>query len=155
MKIFTFLIIVFFTYSCVTTSSSSVNKSDTQTVSRVEYGQIKATMPVNIKGEGNWVGGLAGAMIGALLGSQICGDKEIAGNRCQDIGVIYGAIGGAAVGTVVQAKLGDHNGFQYIIDIENEEEDKAFVQGDEKPLPDGQKVVIIYGDVVRILPFEG
>ena len=48
---------------------------------------------------------------------QICDEKEIIGTKCQDIGVIFGTIGGAAAGTVTQAILGNHNGFQYIIDI--------------------------------------
>ena len=102
---------------------------------------------------GNWVGATAGAMIGGLLGTQLCGDKEIIGTKCQDIGVVFGTIGGAAAGTVTQAILGNHDGFQYIIDIDNSEKDSAFVQGDPKAISDGQKVVIIYGKDIRILPY--
>ena len=50
--------------------------------------------------------------------------------------------------------LGNHDGFQYIIDIDNSNKDSAFVQGDIEAIPDGQKVVILYGEDVRILPFE-
>ena len=57
-------------------------------------------------------------MIGGLLASQICGEEEILGTKCQDIAVVYGAIGGAALGYVIEAKLGNHDGFQYIIQIE-------------------------------------
>ena len=33
-------------------------------------------------------------------------------------GLIFGAIGGAAAGTVIQATLGNHDGFQYIVNID-------------------------------------
>ena len=140
--------------SCFSTNSTNVKKSDAQKISKVDYGIILASLPVKIKGEGNWIGAAAGAMIGGLLGTQLCGDKEIVGTKCQDIGVVFGTIGGAAAGTVTQAMLGNHDGFQYIIDIENSDKDSAFVQGDSEAISDGQKVVIIYGKDVRILPFK-
>ena len=72
-------------------------------------------------------------------------------------------VGGAAAGTVIQATLGNHNGYQYIVKINScgessleceNNQDKAFVQGDNDPIPNGQKVVIIYGKDVRIMPYE-
>ena len=140
--------------SCFSTNPTNVKTSDAQKISKVDYGRIITSLPVKIKGEGNWVGATAGAMIGGLLGTQLCGDKEIVGTKCQDIGVVFGTIGGAAAGTVTQAILGNHDGFQYIIDIENSEKDSAFVQGDSEAILDGQKVVIIYGKDVRILPYK-
>ena len=140
--------------SCFSTNSTNVKTSDTKKINKVDYGIILASLPVKIKGEGNWIGAAAGAMIGGLLGTQLCGDKEIVGTKCQDIGVVFGTIGGAAAGTVTQAMLGNHDGFQYIIDIENSENNSAFVQGDSEAIADGQKVVIIYGKDVRILPFK-
>lgn len=140
--------------SCFSTNPTNVKTSDAQQISKVDYGKIITSLPVKIKGEGNWIGATAGAMVGGLLGTQLCGDKEIVGTKCQDIGVVFGTIGGAAAGTVTQAILGNHDGFQYIIDIENSERDSAFVQGDSEAIPDGQKVVIIYGKEVRILPYK-
>ena len=93
-------------------------------------------------------------MIGGLLGTQVCGDEEIIGTKCQDIAVVYGTIGGAAIGTVAQGILGNHDGFQYIIDTDNDEKDSAFVQGDKTPLLKNQRVVIIYGKDIRVLPYE-
>ena len=141
--------------SCSTTSPNNVKKSDSQKVTKVEYGVIKTSIPVKIKGDSDWIGSLGGAMIGGLIGAQLCGDKEISGTKCQDIGVVYGSITGAAIGSVVQAKLGSHNGYQYIITINGEDKEVAFVQGDKEPLLSQQKVVIIYGDTVRIMPFLG
>ena len=154
MKNIFFLILLFFLYACSATSPTNVKTSDAQKVTAVEYGIIKTSLPVKIKGESNWVGATAGAMLGGLLGTQVCGEEEVVGTKCQDIAVVFGTIGGAAVGTVAQAILGNHDGFQYIIDIDNSNKDLAFVQGDIEAIPDGQKVVILYGEDVRILPFE-
>ena len=93
-------------------------------------------------------------MIGGLLGTQVCGEEEIIGTKCQDIAVVYGTIGGAAIGTVAQAMLGNHDGFQYIVDIDDADKDSAFVQGDKNPLENGQRVVIIYGNDIRVMPYE-
>ena len=54
----------------------------------------------------------------------------------------------------MHATLGNHDGFQYIVDIDNKENDSAFVQGDSNPISNGQRVIIIYGNDVRIMPFE-
>ena len=140
--------------SCSTTSPTDVKTSDAQKVTAIEYGKIMTSLPIKIKGESNWVGATAGAMLGGLLGTQVCGEEEIIGTKCQDIAVVFGTVGGAAVGTVVQAMLGKHDGFLYIVDIDNKETDSAFVQGDTNPIPNEQRVVIIYGNNVRIMPYE-
>ena len=149
-----FLLLIFFIYACSNTSPTNVSTSDAQKVTAIEYGVIKSSSPVKIKGESNWIGATAGGMIGGLLGTQICGEEEIIGTKCQDIAVVYGTIGGAAIGTVAQAMLGNHDGFQYIVNIDNNDKDSAFVQGDKKPMKIGQRVVIIYGNDIRVMPYE-
>ena len=145
---------IIFLYSCSDTSPTNVKTSDAQKVTAVEYGIIKSASPIKIKGESNWIGATAGGMIGGLLGTQVCGEEELIGTKCQDIAVVYGTIGGAAIGTVAQGILGNHDGFQYIVDIDNDEKDSAFVQGDKTPISKGQRVVIIYGNDIRVLPYE-
>ena len=152
-KVLFFISILFF-YSCSSTSPTNVKTSDAQKVTAVEYGFIKSVSPIKIKGESNWIGATAGGMIGGLLGTQVCGEEEVIGTKCQDIAVVYGTIGGAAIGTVAQAMLGNHDGFQYIVNIDNDEKDSAFVQGDQTPITKGQRVVIIYGNDIRLLPYE-
>ena len=149
-----FLLLIFFVYACSNTSPTNVSTSDAQKVTAIEYGVIKSSSPVKIKGESNWIGATAGGMIGGLLGTQICGEEEIIGTKCQDIAVVYGTIGGAAIGTVAQAMLGNHDGFQYIVNIDNNDKDSAFVQGDKNPMKIGQRVVIIYGNDIRVMPYE-
>ena len=167
LKIIKFLILTLilniFIVSCNTTTPNKVKKSDSQKVTNIEYGTIKTSLPVKIEGESDWIGATAGAMIGGLLATQICGEEEISGTKCQDIAIVFGSIGGAAMGSVIQAKIGNHDGFQYIINIDQcgnnsslcvNDQEKAFVQGDDNAIPIGQKVVIIYGDVVRVMPYE-
>ena len=141
-------------YACSNTSPTNVKTSDTQKITSIEYGIIKSSAPVKIKGESNWIGATAGGMIGGLLGTAVCGEEEIIGTKCQDIAVVFGTIGGAAIGSVTQAKLGDHDGFQYIIDIDNNKKDSAIVQGDKKAIQNGQRVVIIYGNDIRVMSYE-
>ena len=156
-------IIIFVLVSCNTTSPNKVKKSDAQKVTNIEYGTIKAALPVKIQGESDWVGATTGAMIGGLLATQICGEEEVLGTKCQDIALVFTTIGGAALGSVIQAKLGNHDGFQYIVNIDEcgkeisdceSNQEKAFVQGDKQAIQNGQRVVIIYGDVVRVMPYE-
>tara|TARA_B000000475_G_scaffold168614_1_gene135626 strand:- start:346 stop:813 length:468 start_codon:yes stop_codon:yes gene_type:complete len=154
MKKFLVIIPIIFMYACSSTSPTNVKTSDAQKVTAVEYGIIKSASPIKIKGESNWIGATAGGMIGGLLGTQVCGEEEIIGTKCQDIAVVYGTIGGAAIGTVAQGILGNHDGFQYIVNIDNAEKDSAFVQGDKTPISKGQRVVIIYGKDIRVLPYE-
>ena len=165
MNIFKNLIVGFLLIiltSCNTTSPNKVKKSDAQKITNIEYGTIKTSLPVKIEGESDWIGATAGAMIGGLLATQVCGEGEILGTKCQDIAVVYGTIGGAAMGSVIQAKIGNHDGFQYIVNIEKcgensssciNDQDKAFVQGDDSAIPNGQRVVVIYGEDVRVMPY--
>ena len=148
------LLLMFFTYACTNTSPTTVSTSDAQKVTAIEYGVIKSSSPVKIKGESNWIGATAGGMIGGLLGTQVCGEEEIIGTKCQDIAVVYGTIGGAAIGTVAQAMLGNHDGFQYIVNMDDSDKDSAFVQGDKNAMNIGQRVVIIYGNDIRVMPYE-
>ena len=92
---------ILFIYSCSNTSPTNVKTSDAQKVTAIEYGIIKSVLPVKIKGESNWIGATAGGMIGGLLGTQVCGEEEIVGTKCQDIAVVFGTIGGVVTSILV------------------------------------------------------
>ena len=152
-----FLIIFFisiFLIGCNSTNPKNVTKSDTKKITSIKYGYIISSMPVKIKGEGSVIGATTGGLIGGLLGTQICGEEEVLGTKCQDIAVVYGTIGGAALGYVTEAILGNHDGFQYIIDIDDQEDDIAVVQGDKETLIAGERVVILYSNDIRVAPFS-
>ena len=95
------------------------------------------------------MGATTGAMIGGLLGTQICGKELIAGAKCEEIAIVYATIGGAALGYVTEAVLGNHDGYQYIINVDDSINDIAVVQGSETKLKNGERIVIIFGKTIR------
>ena len=158
MKIKSIFVLFFFILTaCNTTNPSSVKRSDAQKVKNIQYGNIVSSLPVKVKGEGSLIGASTGAMIGGLLGTQICDDgkKLIAGAKCEEIAIVYATIGGAALGYVTEALLGNHDGHQYIINIDDSEDDVAIVQGSETKLSNNDRVVIIFGKTIRVLPYDG
>ena len=149
-----FLIFIILT-SCNTTNPTDVKKSDTQKVTAIKYGNIISSLPVKVKGEGSLIGATTGALIGGLLGTQVCGKELIAGAKCEEIAIVYATIGGAALGHVTEALLGNHDGYQYVINIDDSNDDVAIVQGSTTKLKNGERVVIIFGKTIRVLPYSG
>ena len=152
------LFLIFFSIflaSCNTTNPTDVKKTDTQKITSIEYGNIVSSLPVKVKGEGSLIGTTTGALIGGLLGTQVCGKELIAGAKCEEIAIVYATIGGAALGYVTEALLGNHDGHQYIINVDQSDDDIAIVQGSETLIKNGERVVIIFGKTVRVLPYSG
>ena len=141
--------------SCNTTNPNDVKKTDTQKITSIKYGNIISSLPVKVKGEGSLIGTTTGALIGGLLGTQVCGKELIAGAKCEEIAIVYATIGGAALGYVTEALLGNHDGHQYIINVDDSNDDIAIVQGSETLIKNGERVVIIFGKTIRVLPYSG
>ena len=154
-KIFLIIFISIFLASCNTTNPTDVKKTDTQKITSIKYGNIVSSMPVKVKGEGSMIGASTGALIGGLLGTQVCGKELIAGAKCEEIAIVYATIGGAALGYVTEALLGNHDGHQYIINVDDDDKDIAIVQGSETLIKNGERVVIIFGKTIRVLPYSG
>ena len=127
-----------------------VNKSDTQKINTVKYGTLVAAEPVKIKGEDNGLGAITGGLLGAVIG---CGEG-IFDDECRDTVAVVGAIGGAILGNAVASRLGDHDGFQYVVDIDNSEEDISIIQSGEDQIPIGSKVTVSIGSNTRIIISE-
>ena len=127
-----------------------VNKSDTQKINTVKYGTLVAAEPVKIKGEDNGLGAITGGLLGAVIG---CGEG-IFDDECRDTVAVVGAIGGAIIGNAVASRLGDHNGFQYVVDINDSDEDLSIVQSGDEQIPIGSKVTISIGTNTRIIISE-
>jgi len=155
LKIILFFFISIILTSCSTTNPTDVKKSDTQKVTAIRYGNIISSLPVKVKGEGGLIGATTGALIGGLLGAQVCGKELIAGAKCEEIAIVYATIGGAALGYVTEALLGNHDGYQYVINVDDSNDDIAIVQGSETKLNNGERIVIIFGKTIRVLPYSG
>ena len=152
-----FILFFFILVACNTTNPTSVKRSDAQKIKNIQYGNIISSLPVKVKGEGSLIGASTGAMIGGLLGTQVCDDgkKLIAGAKCEEIAIVYATIGGAALGYVTEAMFGNHQGYQYIINIDDSDDDIAIVQGNDIRIENGERVVIIFGNTTRVLPYAG
>ena len=148
LKKFTIVLSVLF-LSC-NNMVDGVNKSDTQRINTVKYGTLVAAEPVKIKGEDDGLGAVTGGLLGAIIG---CGDG-IFDDECRDTVAIVGAIGGAILGNAVASRLGDHNGFQYVVDVEDSDDDISIVQSGEEQIPIGSKVTISIGANPRIIISE-
>ena len=127
-----------------------VNKSDTQKINTVKYGTLVAAEPVKIKGEDDGLGAITGGLLGAVIG---CGEG-IFDDECRDTVAVVGAIGGAILGNAVASRLGDHDGFQYVVDIDNSDEDISIIQSGEDQIPIGSKVTVSIGTNTRIIISE-
>jgi len=148
LKKFTIVLSVLF-LSC-NNMVDGVNKSDTQRINTVKYGTLVAAEPVKIKGEDDGLGAVTGGLLGAIIG---CGEG-IFDDECRDTVAIVGAIGGAILGNAVASRLGDHNGFQYVVDVEDSDDDISIVQSGEEQIPIGSKVTISIGANTRIIISE-
>jgi len=67
---------------------------------------------------------------------------------------VVGTIGGAIVGYVAGSKLGDHTGFQYVVDVDNTDDDISIVQSGKEQIPIGSRVTIAIGTNTRIIISE-
>ena len=127
-----------------------VNKSDTQKINTVKYGTLVAAEPVKIKGEDDGLGAITGGLLGSVIG---CGEG-IFDDECRDTVAVVGAIGGAILGNAVASRLGNHDGFQYVVDIDNSDEDISIIQSGEEQIPIGSKVTVSIGSNTRIIISE-
>ena len=127
-----------------------VNKSDTQRINSVKYGTLVAAEPVKIKGEDDGLGAITGGLLGAVIG---CGEG-IFDEECRDTVAVVGAIGGAILGNAVASRLGDHNGFQYVIDIDDSVDDLSIVQSGDEQIPIGSRVTVSIGANTRVIISE-
>lgn len=144
-----FITLFFLLYSC-STSPYNVSKDDSQIVLNTDLGVVIDVVPVKIKGNPSEVGAVIGGIVGGVLG------EEVGSGTGQDIAVIAATTVGGVVGYYSTVKLGEHNGFQYTIAIDNESKPIGVIQGidEEKDynFKIGDRVTIVYGEKARVLP---
>lgn len=111
-------------------------------------GKVISKTVVNIKASQTTTqtGTLAGAALGGVGGSALG-----RGSRAHLAGAVAGALVGGVLGNVASKKLGETKGIRYIVRLTNHKT-IAVVQGFEPQLYVGQKVLVLYGNKVRIVP---
>lgn len=162
------LVAVLFVSACARDLSSNVYSSSS-TLSLTLEGQIVAVRPIKIKEDSTGTGVLAG---GALLGAG--GSAVGGGDSAIAAAVIGGALIGGVLGNLIEAELGQQDGFEYIVklDISNLKADAyegsgamrsvisaattnglvTIIQGNDTTLTEGQPVYAIFSEKrVRVI----
>jgi len=145
------VIAVFLLASACTTDPTKVSGSDAQRLLATQFGTVVDVQPVTIRGKKSEVAAAIGAVIGGIAGS-VADD-----GRYREVLIATGAVVGGVVGYYLPVKLGEHNGFQYVISIDDKKKPLTLIQGaiDKKDegFAVGQRVTIVFGvKTIRMLP---
>ncbi|HWK43683.1 MAG TPA: hypothetical protein VNT30_03100 [Stellaceae bacterium] len=127
-------------YSPNTYSSNAVQQAN-----KVQPATVIGFREVKISASGA-VGAVAGGAVGGVLGSQ-AGN----GSLSSALGAVGGGLVGSLVGTGIEHATDDTTGWEYIVRQPNGEL-LSVTQREPKPLPIGQKVLVITGPQARIIP---
>ena len=126
-------------------SPNTYSASAVQQANKVEAGIIVGFRQVAISTNGT-VGAVTGGAAGGILGSQV-GATPLQ----NALGGVTGTAVGALVGSAVEHAATDTTGWEYIVRKHNGDL-LSVTQKEEKPLPLGQKVLLITGAQARIIP---
>ena len=139
-----------FIVSCSSTSSNRVERKDANRVLNVDLGVVIDVEPVSIKGEKSNIGMATGAIIGGLVGSTV-GDGV-----GRQVAIVAGTVAGGVIGYFVPVKLGEHNGFQYTIVLDETKKTILVIQGvsgkEGRDYKVGDRVTVVYGNQVKVIP---
>ena len=141
---------LFLITSCSSTSSNRVERKDANRVLNVDLGVVIDVEPVSIKGEKSNIGMATGAIIGGRVGSTV-GDGV-----GRQVAIVAGTVAGGVIGYFVPVKLGEHNGFQYTIVLDETKKPILVIQGvsgkEGRDYKVGDRVTVVYGNQVKVIP---
>ena len=154
-KINSLLIICLLILNACSTNPRTVSGDDAQKYLPTSVGKVIDVQPVTIRGKNSEIAGAALALLGGLAGEAASGSDD----KFRKIIIVTGAIVGGVIGYYAPVKIGEHNGFQYVVTVEGEKDPLAIIQGmDKKNDPGfsvGSKVIIVHGEKsVRLLPLQ-
>ena len=137
--------------SCATTDPTKVSGDDAQRLLATQFGTVIDVRPVTIRGKKSETAAAIGAVIGGIAGS-VADD-----GRYREVLIATGAVVGGVAGYYLPVKLGEHNGFQYVISIDDKKKPLTLIQGatdkKDKGFKVGQRVTIVFGEkTIRMLP---
>jgi outer membrane lipoprotein SlyB len=125
-------------------SPDKYSMSAVQQANEVERGIIVGVRQIGVSADTS-VGATVGAAAGGVTGSQ----------TGSGVGAALGAIGGTVVGGIVGATtehgVSDTVAYEYVVQ-EPKGKLVSVTQKEEKPLPIGQKVLVIAGKQARVVP---
>lgn len=125
-------------------SPNTYSGSEVGVVSKVKKGVIVSERAVSINNaSGN--GGIAGTVAGAAGGAALGGNASTA-----VMGGVGGAVVGGVVGHVIDQGVNHHQGYEYIIRLQ-EGETVSVTQTEDLRFSPGQPVLVIYGAMTRII----
>ncbi len=105
-----------------------------------ECGVIESVREVDTKGKTSGLGGVGGAVVGGLLGSQV------GGGRGKDVMTVAGAVGGAVAGNEIEKRVKSTKSYQITVRLD----DGSTREFTESPPPTwraGDKVRIVDGQI--------
>lgn len=112
---------------------------------RTMEGTVLNVRLIKITG-GNGTGGMAGVIAGAAAGSAVGGSSEAA-----IVGAIGGAVAGGLLGDAAEKRFTSQDAVEVIVKLDNGKLITT-TQGNDINLTKGQRVFVIYGDRMRIIP---
>jgi outer membrane lipoprotein SlyB len=128
------------TYSPDTYASNAVQQAN-----KVEPAIVIGFRQVEISASGT-VGAVSGGAAGGILGAQADGSGITSA-----LGAVGGSIVGSLLGTGIEHATTDTTGWEYIVRKPNGDL-LSVTQREPKPIPLGQKVLVITGNQARIVP---
>jgi outer membrane lipoprotein SlyB len=126
-------------------SPNTYSAAAMQQANKVERGVVVGYREVRITASGA-VGAVTGGAAGGILGSQ-----SYEAGVPSALGAVGGTLVGGLVGTAIEHASGDTTGWEYIVRVAKGDL-VSLTQREPKPLPIGQKVLVITGKQARIIP---
>ena len=117
-------------------------------VNHVIKGTVISARPI-YTADNQGLGGLAGAAIGGVAGSMVGGDKDA--NR---LGAVIGGTAGAVAGSATEKAITKQAAMEYIVETDGGKI-MSITQGVDSMLKIGQRVMVIYGNRARVIPYNG
>jgi len=105
-------------------------------------GAVEAINLIDVKGEGSYLGMIAGGLAGALLG------RQVGGGSGRDVATVAGAAGGAYAGNAIEKGMKASKHYEVIVRLESGGTQAVSYQADPG-LRVGEKVRVENGTLVR------
>jgi outer membrane lipoprotein SlyB len=132
------------------TASARVAAAKTGTAARdqcqPDCGTVIALDRYKAEGEGSALGAIAGGVAGGLLGSQV------GGGTGKTVATVGGAAGGAYAGHQVEKRMKTKKMVKITVKLDDGQQQDFHVEGDKSPFPQGTRVQVKDGQLVK---YEG